>query len=269
MRDFTFVFPSSTRSISTSGLVCALNCKHCGGHYLQGMGMVAEIPQLLNAGKKSFLISGGLNGEAAVPWKDHAEFLLKIKRDYPVKYNFHVGPVVKSEDIPLLKELADIVSFDIVGDAEVMKEVYGEDLFRASVKSFNLLIENDIKIIPHITIGLKEGVLSHEFKALELLEKAKMRKVVFLVFIPTVGTAYAKKSPPEIKDVELVFKEAGGFRKILGCMHPGGGYRRKLQNLALSSGFDAIVQPIKPTIDTAKGLNLNSTYFYECCGFLL
>ncbi|OAA30957.1 hypothetical protein AT15_08230 [Kosmotoga arenicorallina S304] len=269
MREFTFVSPSLTRSISTSGMSCALNCKHCGKHYLQGMGSVKEIQKFSSDGKRSFLISGGLNEKFTVPWKDHATFLIKMKKIHDIKYNFHVGPVVNRDDIPLLRELADIVSFDFVGDAETMKEVYGENLFNVSMKSFELLIENDIKVVPHITVGLKGGLLSHEFKALDLLEKAGIKKVVFLVFIPTAGTVYGKKTPPKIEDVEMVFKRASGFRRILGCMHPGGNYRRELQNMALSLKFDAIVQPIKTVIEKAKSLDIKTSYFYECCGFLL
>ncbi|WP_218916044.1 radical SAM protein [Kosmotoga pacifica] len=246
-----------------------MNCKHCGAHYLRGMDMVERIPELIKNGRRSFLISGGLNKEYTIPWKEYVGQLSKMKKEHPIRYNFHVGPVVKEEDINTLKELADIVSFDVVGNEETMIEVYGEDLHRSSIKSLELLTKNGIKVVPHVTIGLKAGKLSHEFEALELLESHGLKTVVFLIFIPTAGTAYEKTTPPAITDVRKVFDRATNFRKILGCMHPGGAYRRNIQGMALSLGFEAIVQPIVPTIKKAEELNLKTAYFYECCGFLL
>ncbi|MGB4213928.1 MAG: hypothetical protein WBK64_03680, partial [Dethiobacteria bacterium] len=37
-----FVFPRLTLPVSVTGRSCALNCAHCGGHYLQGMASLEE-----------------------------------------------------------------------------------------------------------------------------------------------------------------------------------------------------------------------------------
>ncbi|HUS88772.1 MAG TPA: radical SAM protein, partial [Desulfosporosinus sp.] len=106
-----FDFPTLTESITLTGQSCALNCAHCGGHYLKGMRSVPEIKAQgspnSNYGFRSALISGGCTLEGKVPFTQQLDFLHKLKQD--VRLNFHVG-LLDGDEILLLKDLANVVS---------------------------------------------------------------------------------------------------------------------------------------------------------------
>jgi len=66
--EIEFDYPLDTALISLTGRACALDCAHCGRHYLQHMTPIweAKIGQAT-----SCLISGGCDAEGRVPVTEH------------------------------------------------------------------------------------------------------------------------------------------------------------------------------------------------------
>ena len=81
-----FATPKRTKAISVTGAVCALNCAHCGGHYLEAMQPLSEIRDEKAVDADSCLISGGCTLRGKVPVAEHAEKLgiIKGKRRYGI-----------------------------------------------------------------------------------------------------------------------------------------------------------------------------------------
>jgi len=269
-----FVKLEKTSSISLTGSYCSFNCNHCNGHYLKNMSKIKDMNDLIKQGINSFLISGGLMKDGKIPIGLFENKLYNLKKTYGLKYNFHTG-YMDYEDIPYLKELADVVSYDLIGDKETMVNVYGHDFFDKSWDIFFELLENGINVKPHITIGLNNGQITHEFKAVEKLtvisENIKnLSDIIFLVFIPTNGTKFANENPPDVEKVKSfmtkVRERCPDKVLILGCMQPKGVYRAKLQESLLGI-VDKIVQPINNTIKKAIDMNYEIEYSYECCAF--
>jgi uncharacterized radical SAM superfamily protein len=71
MKNIKIVELHSTVSISVTGTVCSLNCKHCGRHYLEDMLPLSE-SEKIPSGTKSLLISGGSTLEGKVPILAHS-----------------------------------------------------------------------------------------------------------------------------------------------------------------------------------------------------
>ncbi len=126
-------------------------------------------------------------------------------------------------------------------------------------------------VVPHITIGLREGKLGHERPAMEMLEKLGVEALVFIVFIPTPGTRYAHHPPPDINEVALLLTEARQrFPDILlhlGCMRPRKDYRAQLDPLAVRAGVNVIVSPAREAREQAQALGLQVIKTRECCVF--
>lgn len=249
------VDPSETVPISLTGSACSMNCAHCGAHYLAHMKTLQQLDQLAKKGHKSFLISGGLGKDLLVPFVSHLSMLKKLKLQYGLSYNFHVGfPQKRLED---LEGLADVVSFDFFADPSVMEAVYG-----FSVDPFRLLeaiSSSKMPAVPHITVGILEGRISHEYRALEILSQ-HFNCVVLNAFVPTPGTKFADFSPPDLSEVRELFEFAREKFKFvaLGCMQPKGHHRRSLQ------------QAVEPFVDVVvKPLGRVETNFKGCCAFLL
>jgi len=260
--------PRGTRSISLTGSGCALKCAHCGRHYLEAMlpiaGLSPRDPRL--EGASSLLISGGCDREGRVPFMPHLEEVRALRPGR--RLNWHVG-LVGEEEVAALEGLADVVSFDLVGDNDTIAEVYG---LKATVEDYRRtyrLLRRAFPVVPHITIGLRGGRLSGERSALRLLQEEGAEAIVFLVLIPTPGTRYAHCTPPPLREVAGLLAEARlAFPTIpllLGCMRPGGAYRRALDSLAVRAGINRIVKPHPAALELAARLGLQVEAGQECC----
>ncbi|SHE62250.1 hypothetical protein SAMN02745164_00799 [Marinitoga hydrogenitolerans DSM 16785] len=262
-----FVKIEKTRSISLTGNYCSLNCKHCNKHYLEHMATINDIDNLSNM--NSFLLSGGMNNEIKVPVYNFIEKLKEYKDKYKFKYNLHTG-FMNYNELKKIKNISDAISFDLVGNKETMINVYGIDKFDEMWNTFDNLFKLNFNIKPHITIGLNGGQITHEFDALKKIKEYNIDEIIFLVFIPTKGSFFENKNPPDINEVYNIFKYTKdnfpNIKLTLGCMHPRGYYRKEIQKKLLFVA-DKIVQPVKSTINLAKKLDFDITWSYECCVF--
>lgn len=215
----------------------------------------------------SALISGGCNVEGKVPFWNNLDLLYMLKARN-ARLNFHVGLINKKE-IQLLKGLANVVSFDFVGDEDTIREVYGlEHKLEDYIRVYKDL-RKYVKIIPHLTLGLKGGIWSGEERALEILEDIGLEGLVLNVFIPTKGTLYADREPPKLEEV-ICFLAKARIRlpKIslaLGCMRPKGNYRQKLDEAAVGLGINRIVIPTPRARQLAEEKGLLVKWGEECC----
>ncbi|HIU64935.1 MAG TPA: radical SAM protein [Candidatus Avacidaminococcus intestinavium] len=260
--------PTQTESISVTGDACALKCAHCGGHYLSKMTPLARLQKAEDIKGTSCLISGGCDLTGKVNVVDKLEHLKSIKGQR--RYNFHVG-LLNEDEIKLLAPLADVISFDFLGDNETIREtlkltqVTVEDY----VQCFHLLKKYCSNVAPHICIGLRGGQLSGERQALHLLAKAGVERLIFIVLVPTKNTEYATCEPPAIAEVTALLEEARILLPttplVLGCMRPPGKYRSELDIAAINSGINGIVQPTPLVIRRAQELGLVLKESWECC----
>ena len=265
-----FDFPSLTESITLTGQACALNCAHCGGHYLKGMRSVSEmkIDGSLDSNLtfRSALVSGGCTIEGKVPFEEHLEFLYDLKQS--VRLNFHVG-LLDGKEISLLKGLADVVSFDFVADRETIQEVYGLKQGPEDYRRVYVGLREVVPVIPHLTLGLRGGKWGGEERALDALQELGFTGLVFNVFIPTPGTRYALRQPLPVEEVvRFLAKARVRFPDVplaLGCMRPKGKYRQVLDEAAVSLGLNRLVMPTPRARRRAEELGLRVIKGEECC----
>ena len=262
-KEIKFDNPVDTAVISLTGAQCALDCAHCGGHYLRGM---QPIWQAKVDGATSCLVSGGCDALGRVPVTAHLDKIKAVSQSRAM--NWHVG-LIGEDEIRAIAPYVDVISFDFVGDDETIREVYGLDLtVEDYVQSYQLL-RRYARVLPHITVGLRGGEIGHEYRALEILEDLGIEGLVLIVFIPTAGTRYANHQPPEIGDVvEILVESRLRFPDkplYLGCMRPRGRYRSKLDPLAVQAGVNAIVNPAREAVRLAEELGLVIRWGQECC----
>lgn len=262
-----FDFPSSTKTISVTGSRCHLKCAHCNGHYLKSMVPISDWQAGIGADITSCLISGGCDSQGNVPLKRHIPLIKEI-RDKNLKTNIHTG-LIEEDEIDAISQVADVVSFDFVGDHETIQEVYGLDKTVEDYVKVYKALRKKVKVLPHICIGLRGGKISGEYKALELLKEMGADGLVFIVFSPTMNTKYAHKTPPELDDVGRILCTARQmFPNVpihMGCMRPKGSYRLALDRLAVMCGVNKIVQPTRDAVGLAAELELQVQQGKECC----
>lgn len=258
--------------ISVTGKGCFLNCKHCGRKYLLGMlhasqSNLYEIVKNLVEKEEinGILISGGLDSELKIPlpW----EIIKKIKRDFELKVNVHVGFIDKKDIEKLVEAEVDVVSLDFVSDNKVIEEIYG---IKKNVNDYIEIMmgleDENVPYAPHVTIGLDWGKIHWEFNAIKYLSKRKAKVTVFNILIPTKGTMMEKVKPPSNREIRELFiyarKMLSDKELSLGCMRPRNvGY----EILAIESEFDRMVLPRNETLEKARKMYNKITFHDLCC----
>ncbi|NPV70833.1 MAG: radical SAM protein [Firmicutes bacterium] len=283
-RKIEFYHPDRTLPVSVTGQACGLNCAHCGGHYLEGMVPASEaldrvvdgVPGGAGAGPRysSCLISGGCDSAGKVPVLREVELLRSLKR-LGLRLNFHTG-LVSRDEAAEIGRLADHVSFDLVGDDETVREVFGVSATAADYFAAYEALSAHARVTPHVCIGLRGGRISGELRVLDYLAGrwrgsggSEPGQVVFIVFTPTRGSLYENRTPPAPEDVASVVRRARrvmpGVNLKLGCMRPGGRYRPVVDVLCMDAGVDGVVNPAREAEEHARRLGLDVVARRECC----
>ncbi|MFZ3171645.1 MAG: hypothetical protein WA118_06655 [Carboxydocellales bacterium] len=266
-QEIEFDFPAKTGIISVTGGECGLQCAHCNGHYLQKMIPIADWRTKLDQHTTSCLISGGCDRQGKVPLIKYLPQIQELKASRR-KTNLHVG-LPDEQEIAQLVQVADVISFDFVGDDATIREVYGLDKRVEDYVRVYTSLSSKVKVLPHICIGLRGGLISGEYRAMDLIQEIGCQGLVFIVFAPTQGTPYAQHQPPQLEEVARVLWTARlQFPTVpinLGCMRPGGKYRSQLDELALRCGVNKIVQPTPGAVALAGKLGLTIKRGEECC----
>ncbi len=259
-------------SVSVTGSACALNCAHCGRHYLGGM-LKPERGDLLNhclnlarEGYLGCLLSGGMDGRLKVPLDFHAEEIKEIKRRTNLKLNAHVGFIDES-DLDWIGYV-DAVSLDFVGDDDVIKRVYKIDkTVKDYLRVMDILTGAGVRVAPHITVGLDFGRIGWEYRAIDLLLEYPIDVLVLDVLIPTRGTEMENVPRPSVaeslKVVEYARERFDGELSI-GCMRPMGRWRLEFDRGAVLAGVDRLTNPPKKIIEWARTVR-DIEIIYECC----
>jgi len=261
-------------SVSVTGEVCALRCKHCNTHYLKGM-RPAETPKKLvefakaleEKGGKGFLLSGGSDSRGIVPLRPYAQAIKEIKKETGLIINAHIGFADKEDIQTLVAAGVDVFSVDIVGDETTVKSVYGLNREKEDyVRLMSDLEGLGATAVPHITAGLDFGRIKGEYAAIDLLSDFNHKTTVFLSLIPTRGTAMESVSPlPEEEFLSLL--EYGKMRLkgdiLVGCMRPR--HQKEWEIRAVDMGIGGIVIPTERTIEYLKSKGAEVKRHEHCC----
>ncbi len=263
-----FDYPVDTAVVSLTGAQCGLRCAHCNAEYLRHMIPVESAAERV-AGAPSLLISGGSDVRGRVPVTGRLQEIAALAPGR--RLNWHVGLIDEAE-MDAIAPYVDTISFDFVGDDATIREVYGLDASVADYVRVYEALSRRFRVVPHLTIGLRGGVLGHEQPALRrLLELPPFDTLVFLVLIPTPRTTYADRQPPAVTDAADLIAEGRLLfpdRPIaVGCMRPRGDYRAQLDPLAVRAGVNRIVSPAQPAVQLAQELGLSVVKGTECCVF--
>ena len=259
-------------SVSVTGSACALNCAHCGRHYLQGMrrpttgGLLEYCLNLEREGYTGCLLSGGMDPRLKVPLDRHAEEIKEVKRRTGLKLNAHVGFIDES-DLEWVKYV-DAVSLDFVASDDVIKRVYKinrtvEDYLRV----LDLLTGAGVRVATHITIGLDFGRIGWEYGAINTLLQYPIDVLVLDVLIPTKGTEMENVPKPGVEEslnVVRYAREKFEGEISIGCMRPTGGWRLDFDRGAVLAGVDRLTNPPRRIVEWAKKVR-DVEIIYECC----
>ncbi|HHY34190.1 MAG TPA: radical SAM protein [Firmicutes bacterium] len=265
------VSPTRTVPVTVTGRRCSLGCAHCGGRYLEKMIPCDEVRDAIQKrGATSILLSGGCDPDGKVPVLENLDGLKSILPG--VKVNIHPG-LVEEERAAQIAQVAQVISFDFIQDEIAIKMAFGRRFSaRDYLESYRYLRKYaGDRLVPHILVGIRGGELGREYETVEMLAGEGLSSLAFIVFIPTPGTRWAGLTPPSVTDVAKLIawtrQKLPHVTLSLGCMRPGGRYRRELDQLAVLAGVDKIVFPSREAVHQAEVLGLDVLEQEECCAF--
>lgn len=263
--------------VSVTGTACALGCDHCATKVLQGMISVSPkkslfetAQELAGQGTDGILVSGGSRPDGSVPLEPHLDDMRRVKEELGLKVIVHSGLVSPQVARGLAEAAVDGVMLDIIGADETVMEVYhlegsAEDFER----SLELLSEQNLRIIPHIVLGLHYGRLVGEWNALEMIRRYPVSTLILVVLTPLVGTAMARLAPPPVDDVVAFFAHARSAMPEtpvnLGCGRPMGEMKVALDRAAVDCGLNGIAYPADGIVEYARGRGLKPELYEYCC----
>jgi uncharacterized radical SAM superfamily protein len=264
-------------TISITGNACALNCKHCGGKVLETMHPALSPEELFELGLKlkqdgavGCLISGGCLPDGCVPLDGFVPVLGRFKRELGLTVFVHTGIIKRETAVALKTAGVDAALIDVIGSAETVGKIYNLKVtVQNYVDSLNALHEAKLSVVPHVIVGLNDGKLDGELKALQMIQQVKPSALVIIAFMPIHGTVMAKKPPPKPTDIAKVAAMARQMFPetplVLGCMRPKGASRGETDVLALKAGVDAIAFPSEEAIEYAKSKGYMTVFSSYCC----
>ena len=266
--------------VSVTGTKCRLNCDHCRGIILESM-YEADDPESLYSlalnlkerGCKGILVSGGAGIDGSVPLTRFAPMMARIKRELGFRMAVHTGLVDENMADALSKACIDSAMVDIIGSDETIREVYH---LKASVadyeNSLKNLAERDVRVSPHVVVGLHYGKILGEYKALEIISRHDIASLVLVVLTPMCNTPMVEVIPPSIEEMERIFITAREMFPstpiLLGCARPGGKYRFQLDKAALDIGVNGIAYPAEGVVRYAEEKGLTPVFSEYCCSFI-
>ena len=209
-----------------------------------------------------------------VPVSDFSDAVAKIKEETELKILAHTGIIGYSEAKCLSDAGLDGISFDVVGCVETTREIYGIDITPEDyTRVLRAIKRSGMKnISPHICVGMHNGQLFHEKKALELIRSAiEPTSIVIVGLTNVVGTPLenVRINPEDVIkilcDARFMFPETP---VSLGCSRGKGEIRSKIDIMAVNAGVNSIAVPTSRAIAEAKRLGLEIQRFDSCCALL-
>jgi uncharacterized radical SAM superfamily protein len=268
---------ASFPSISITGSLCALRCKHCNGKVLNTMypattpkRLIALCKKLKEKGAVGCLISGGCLADGSVPLDKFISAVAQIKRDLGLITVVHTGVIDRKSAEKLKKAGVDTALIDVIGDEDTIREIFR---LNAKITDYERSLANlndaGMPTVPHVLVGLHHGELKGELRALEMIRKYKPSAVIIISFTPIHGTEMESVSPPRPMDVARIILIARLMMPktplVLGCMRAKDTQKPDTEKLAVRAGVNAMAFPSEATIKLAEHMGYQVSFSPTCC----
>jgi uncharacterized radical SAM superfamily protein len=254
-------------------------CKHCKGKLLERLisattceDIEKKALELHERGAIGILLTGGCDERGSVPIRSIIPAIKKLKEKTDLIIIAHTGFITLEDAILLKSSGLSGIGFDVMGDMDAVKEVYGLHVSEKDyIESLLAISDSGLSVFPHVCVGIHFGKLGGEFRALEMIRWIKPSTVIITGLMPVAGTPM-ERTRPKPSDFEKVIKKAIELFPqtpiVLGCAHSSGKDRANIEKTALLCGVSGIATPTMGTIEFARK-NGYEIYFYGTCCALI
>lgn len=269
-------------AISITGGDCKLACDHCKAKILEPM-ISARTPQDLwrivqeqiGAGAQGMLLSGGSNHRNEVEYGPYYATLRRIKDTFPAfKIALHTALVNLDTARRMEDAGIDAAMMDVIGAQDTITQVYhlkrGVDDFE---RALEYLVSTQLKVVPHIVLGLHYGRLLGEWNALEIIRRHRPGAVVLVVVMPFYAPPHRPFVTPDAHEIGRFFLDARAalpdIPLLLGCARPPGRAKAQIDSYAVMAGLNGIAHPADGMVELATRLRREVRVTPSCCSIAL
>ena len=175
--------------VSITGTDCELNCKHCEKHYLKHMidgscGRLSNVAEsLAREGGQGILLSGGSRLDGSVPTYELSDEIRQIKDRARLLISAHTG-IVNRKQAKSLASWLDMALVDCIRSNRTISEILGlSNTVSDYEDTLKYLTEAHIPIAPPIIVGLGNGALDGELRALEIVRRYDLSVVSYSTIV--------------------------------------------------------------------------------------
>lgn len=274
-----FITSDTFPSISVTGNSCSLKCQHCKGKLLQRLIPATTCEELEkkglalhSRGAKGILLTGGCDERGSVPIRSIIPAIKKLREKTDLILIAHTGFITLWEARLLKDSGLSGIGFDVMGDMDAVKEVYGLHVSEKEyIDSLRAISDSGLLVFPHVCVGIHFGKLGKELHALEMIRSIVPSTVIITGLMPVAGTPM-EGIKPQPSDFETVIKKAIEMFPqtpiVLGCAHSSGKDRAWIEKIALLCGVSGIAAPTLGTIGFAKKNGYEINFYGTCCGLV-
>jgi uncharacterized radical SAM superfamily protein len=274
---------ASFLNISITGNSCGLQCKHCQGELLKGMITAADSKALISVTEKyissgnlkGMPISGGFNKNGKLAFSPLLEGMKFIKEKYPnLTVYIHTGFLDEDEVMSLKEAGVDAVLVNLIKSSIAIEQVYNlkGKTYGDYLDTIRMLKDYDLKVSPHIIIGLENGRLSGEFEAASDAIRLGADSIVFAVLKKASRSIdFPASSIPHGEIIELVKHTRSLSQDIpisFGCAKVPGKDRDLLEIGLIKAGISSIAFPSEGAVKFAVENKIAHTFVEKCCANL-
>jgi hypothetical protein len=231
--------------------------------------LLSRFSEIAEKGGTGALVSGGSDGQGRVPLLRFGDAIAQGK-EMGLDIVVHTGIVDESTAEMLAAASVDAVMLDIIGDSQVMKQVYHlRDGVKAIRASLDILHAHRLQIVPHILVGLNYGELSGELNAIDMVSGYDPAGLVVIALSPLPKTPMEHIQPPAPETIGRIMTVARfALPKtplLLGCARPMGEHKIHTDRYAVDSGANGIAYVSQEGVDYAREQSLEPVFQDVCC----
>lgn len=273
---------SAWPAVSITGSDCKLQCDHCKSKILEPM-IPAKSPEelwrvvneIVEEGGQGMLLTGGSNHRNEVEYNDYYSTIRRIKDNFP-EFKIALHTALVDDDIAKSMEQSgiDAAMMDVIGAQETITQVYHlkrtVDDFEQTLES---LVNTNMKVVPHIVIGLHYGKLLGEWHALEMLQRHLPSAVVLVVVMPFYAPEKRPFVTPDSHEVGQFFMDAREALPetplLLGCARPPGMTKVQIDSYGVMAGLNGMAHPSDGMVELAARLDRQVRVTPACCSIAI
>jgi uncharacterized radical SAM superfamily protein len=273
---------SAWPAMSITGGDCKLQCDHCKAKILEPMHAVrtpealwAAVNEHIAVGAQGMLLTGGSNYRNEVEYDAFYPVIRRIKDTFP---QFKIAMHTALVDMDIARRMEDCgidsAMMDVIGSQDTITQVYH---LRRTVddfeKTLEYLVSTQLKVVPHIVIGLHYGQLLGEWNALEMIQRHMPQAVVLVVVMPFYASETRPFVTPNAVEVGRFFMDARkalpDIPLLLGCARPPGRVKAEIDSYAVMAGLNGLAHPTDGMVELAVKLNRDVRVTPACCSIAI